>query len=89
MVLKGANILSHMGDYPPTLRPELRERKKSKKVGETLIDTGCASEAEETAHCAAAEKQPKNPKITMRTKWERYRSHFVYIIMAIYQESNL
>lgn len=38
MVLKGANILSHMGDYPPTLRPELRERKKSKKVGETVID---------------------------------------------------
>ena len=69
MVLEGANIVSHMGDYPSHAHSE-KERKE--KAGETLIDTWCASETEETASCAVGQKQPKNPKIAMNTKWQGY-----------------
>ena len=55
MVLKGANILSHMGDYPSRPRP-LWKKERKEKAGETLIDTWCASQTEETA---PGQKQPK------------------------------
>ena len=61
MVLVGANIPSHKGDYSA---PPLSKKERKEKAGETLIDTWwSASETEETAPCATQDKNSqKIPK---------------------------